>query len=206
MGYVDGENLASRLKHGPLPAREAAQIVEALAEAVHYAHQHGIIHRDLKPSNVLLGTNGPPRITDFGLAKQIEGNSTLTATGQILGTPSYMPPEQAQGSFSQVKATADIYSLGAVLYELVTGGPPFRAASVWETINQVIAREAGATATAQSGHRPRLGHDLSEVSRQGTRSPLPDSSRPGHRFGSVLGRHPDSGTADRPQGEVLEVV
>jgi eukaryotic-like serine/threonine-protein kinase len=141
MGYVDGASLASRLKQGPLPAREAAQIVGVTAKAVHYAHQHGIIHRDLKPSNVLIGTNGIPRVTDFGLAKLIEGNSTLTATGQILGTPSYMPPEQAQGNLSQVEATADIYSLGAVLYELGAGRPPFRAASVWETINQVITRE-----------------------------------------------------------------
>lgn len=90
---------------------------------------------------MLLGENDAPRITDFGLAKRVEGGSDLTATGQILGTPSYMPPEQAQGIGAEVGETADIYSLGAVLYELLTGRPPFRAASVWATINQVITRE-----------------------------------------------------------------
>ena len=109
-----------------------------VARAVEYAHDQGIVHRDLKPANILVDSHGTPRITDFGLAKRIEADAGLTVTGQVMGTPSYMPPEQARGDVEAVGKPADIYSLGAVLYSLVTGRPPFRAASMIETLDQVV--------------------------------------------------------------------
>src|SRR5262245_15085050 len=137
MDYVDGHSLAELPREQPLSAHQAAEFIRDAAEAVHYAHQQGTLHRDLKPSNILIDRQGRVRITDFGLAKRIEGNSDLTLTGQILGTPSYMPPEQALSKRSLVGAASDIYSLGAVLYELLTGRPPFRGESPAETLRQV---------------------------------------------------------------------
>jgi len=102
MGFVDGAGLDDRLKDGPLPPREAAELIRTIAEGVQYAHEKGIIHRDLKPANVLIDEESKPRITDFGLAKNVAGDSGMTATGQILGTPSYMPPEQAAGKVEQI--------------------------------------------------------------------------------------------------------
>jgi serine/threonine protein kinase len=116
-------------------------MVVAIAGAVHYAHQRGVIHRDLKPGNVLLDRDGQPRITDFGLAKRLEAGPDLTASGQILGTPSYMPPEQASGGSQPIGPAADIYALGAILYCLLTGRPPFQAASGMEVVRQVLEQE-----------------------------------------------------------------
>ncbi len=141
MAFVEGESLAKKMTNGPMPPREAARLVKTIAEAVEYAHQKGIIHRDLKPANILLDRNGIPRITDFGLAKNIQCDSGMTATGQVMGTPSYMPPEQAAGHTTQVKEAADVYSLGAVLYALLTGRPPFQADNVLDTLRQVLERE-----------------------------------------------------------------
>jgi formylglycine-generating enzyme required for sulfatase activity/tRNA A-37 threonylcarbamoyl transferase component Bud32 len=141
MAFVEGPSLAVRVAQGTLPPRAAAEIVRAVAEAVHYAHEKGIIHRDLKPGNILLDEKGRPQITDFGLAKLTDSASGLTGTGQILGTPSYMPPEQALANFDQVGPASDIYSLGAVLYCLVTGRPPFQAASTIDTLVQVLEQE-----------------------------------------------------------------
>jgi serine/threonine protein kinase len=138
MEYVDGQTLAEIVRENPLPAKKAAQYVRAVAEAIDHAHQQGILHRDLKPSNVLIDAEDQPRITDFGLAKNLERDSTLTATGAVLGTPSYMPPEQALGNTSEIGPTSDVYALGAILYELFTGRPPFRAATVAETLRQVV--------------------------------------------------------------------
>lgn len=141
MAFIEGENLARRVAEGPLPPREAAELVRKVAEAVDYAHQKGIIHRDLKPGNVLLDQTGQPRVTDFGLAKHLAADSGLTGTGQILGTPSYMPPEQAAGRIDAVSPASDVYSLGAILYCLITGRPPFQAATPLETLQQVLNQE-----------------------------------------------------------------
>jgi serine/threonine protein kinase/WD40 repeat protein len=141
MGFVEGESLAERVTAGPLPAREAADLVQQLAEAVQFAHEHGVIHRDLKPPNVLIDARGRARITDFGLAKAIREDRILTATGQVLGTPSYMPPEQAAGRIEAIGPAADVYSLGAILYCLLTGRPPFQASSATDTLLQVRERE-----------------------------------------------------------------
>jgi serine/threonine protein kinase len=131
MAFVDGPSLHGRLQAGPLPQREAAALVRQVAEAIAVAHERGIIHRDLKPHNILLDADGRPRVTDFGLAKRVDGGTELTSTGQVLGTPSYMAPEQASGA-RNVGPAADVYALGAVLYALLTGRPPFQAPSVLE--------------------------------------------------------------------------
>jgi WD40 repeat protein/tRNA A-37 threonylcarbamoyl transferase component Bud32 len=141
MGFAEGGSLASRLKEGPLPPREAAGLVAQVARTVDFAHQQGFIHRDLKPSNVLLDKAGRPCVADFGLSKRLKGDSNLTMAGKILGTPSYMPPEQATGNLDAIGPLSDVYSLGALLYCLLTGRPPFQAASVMETLKQVIEQE-----------------------------------------------------------------
>ncbi|MBI5760376.1 MAG: protein kinase, partial [Planctomycetales bacterium] len=142
MDFVEGRSLSAVLRENVLPAKQAASYVRQMAEAIHYAHQQGTLHRDLKPSNVLIDSRDQVRITDFGLAMRVEGDSGLTQTGQIVGTPSYMPPEQAQGKRSLIGPGSDVYSLGAILYECLTGRAPFRADSVMKTIEQVIHREA----------------------------------------------------------------
>jgi WD40 repeat protein/tetratricopeptide (TPR) repeat protein len=139
--YVDGGSLAEKVAHTPQPARYAAALVQALARAVHHAHQQGIIHRDLKPANVLLTQQGTPKVTDFGLAKRLDDDSGRTRSGAILGTPSYMAPEQAAGQTKEIGPLADVYALGAILYELLTGRPPFQGATLWETLEQVRHRE-----------------------------------------------------------------
>ena len=138
MAFIEGNSLADRVKNGPLPPKEAAEITMKLAEAIAYAHENGVIHRDLKPANVLLDRHGEPKVTDFGLAKKVTGDSGLTQTGAVMGTPSYMPPEQAAGKTSEVGPLSDVYSLGAILYCLLTGRPPFQSSNVLETLKQVV--------------------------------------------------------------------
>jgi len=121
-----------------LPARRGAGYVKTIAEAIHYAHEHGILHRDLKPANVLIDANDQPRVTDFGLAKRLEGDSELTVTGQVLGSPNYMPPEQATGKRGALSRRSDVYALGAILYHALTGRPPFVGEGMAETVQQVL--------------------------------------------------------------------
>jgi hypothetical protein len=137
--FCPGVNLEKKLAGGPLPPREAAALVEQLARAMHYAHQKGIVHRDLKPANVLLAADGVPKVTDFGLARKL-GEAGQTASGAVLGTPSYMAPEQAAGKGKEAGPAADVWALGAVLYECLTGRPPFQAATALDTILQVVGR------------------------------------------------------------------
>jgi predicted Ser/Thr protein kinase len=134
---VDGGGLDARLQGQPLPPEQAAELVATLAEAMHAAHQRGIVHRDLKPANILLTADGTPKITDFGLAKRLDRGSQHTQSGSILGTPQYMAPEQAGGSSRNIGPAADIYSLGAILYELLTGRPPFQGEHFLDTLDQV---------------------------------------------------------------------
>jgi serine/threonine-protein kinase len=143
MKLVEGQTLAKLVAAGPLPPREAARLVAVVADAIHYAHEQGILHRDLKPSNVLIDAKGEPHVTDFGLAKRVDTEQVpapetrLTATNAILGTLSYMPPEQADGRRHQPERTGDVYSLGAILYELLTGRPPFLASNPVDLLLQI---------------------------------------------------------------------
>jgi WD40 repeat protein len=141
MEYVAGPNLPDLLREGPLPARRAAAYLETIAQAVHYAHQNGILHRDLKPSNILIDERDQPRITDFGLAKRFSSSSDLTLTGQVLGSPNYLPPEQAAGRRDRIGPRSDVYSLGAILYHLLTGRPPFLAERLEDTVLQVLRED-----------------------------------------------------------------
>ncbi len=138
MGYVEGDSLADQVKESPVSPGLAAQLVTQISDAVSYAHEKGVVHRDLKPANILIDGQGRPRVTDFGLAKRVEVDSGLTMAGQMLGTPSYMPPEQAAGRQEQVGPRSDVYSLGATLYNLLTGRPPFQSADPVNTLKQVL--------------------------------------------------------------------
>jgi len=141
MDFVEGESLEARLRESPLPPQEAARLMEQTARAIAYAHGRGVIHRDLKPANVLVSQENQVRVTDFGLAKRLQDDSGLTVTGIPMGTPSYMPPEQAEGRWGEVTVRSDVYSLGATLYALLTGRPPFQAATRSETMLQVSHRD-----------------------------------------------------------------
>jgi WD40 repeat protein len=159
MEYVEGGSLHQQLGGTPWPAPRAAPLVEALARAIHAVHECGIVHRDLKPGNVLLDADGSPRITDFGLAKFVGGEPGLTQTGAILGTPSYMAPEQASSSTGAVGPAADVYALGSILYELLTGRPPFKAESSLATLHQVVSSEPVPVCRLQ----PNVPHDLETI-------------------------------------------
>ncbi|HZU39011.1 MAG TPA: serine/threonine-protein kinase [Gemmataceae bacterium] len=141
MRYVEGKTLSALTAAGPLPPRRAAEYLLAITEAVAHAHRHGVLHRDLKPSNIIVDHAGQPHVTDFGLAKRFDAAGSVTSTGNILGTPSYMAPEQAAGSRGTLSPATDIYSLGAILYEMLTGRPPFQAASPMDTLMLVLEQE-----------------------------------------------------------------
>ena len=183
MGFVDGPSLAQLIAEQPLGADDAAQLTIKVAEAIQFAHDQGIIHRDLKPANVLVHRKNEseqrheharfstgigsmssacpyaPRVTDFGLAKQVKGDDQLTATGQILGTPSYMPPEQAAGKIDEIDERSDVYSLGGILYAAVTARPPFQAASHLDTLMQVLEKEP----VPPSQLDPKLPRDVNTI-------------------------------------------
>jgi WD40 repeat protein/tetratricopeptide (TPR) repeat protein len=159
MKLIEGGSLASCLKRFCGDPRAAVQLLVRVARAVHYAHQRGILHRDLKPANILLDVNGEPHVTDFGVAKRVEGGSHLTQSGAIVGTPSYMAPEQARAD-KGISTAADIYSLGAILYEVLTGRPPFHAATHLDTILQVLERDP----PPPSKLEPRVDRDLQTIS------------------------------------------
>ena len=174
---VEGGSLADRLKGEPQPPRDAAQLVRTIALAVHHAHERGVVHRDLKPANVLLVSRdapvereasrsagasrltATPKVTDFGLAKLQTAESHLTASGAILGTPSYMAPEQAAGDGKAIGPATDVYALGAILYEALTGRPPFRAASAMDTVMQVIKDDP----VPPSRLQPKLPRDIETI-------------------------------------------
>src|SRR6516164_4801927 len=153
MRFVNGASLANHPRDTPMDAVPAAKLMSTLAQAIHYAHQHSVLHRDLKPANVLLDSAGQPHVTDFGLAKCLDSKEGLTASGAALGSPNYMAPEQAAGHAERLTTAADIYSLGAIMYELITGQPPFRANTALETMRKVMDELPPA---------PRLLHKLSD--------------------------------------------
>jgi tetratricopeptide (TPR) repeat protein/tRNA A-37 threonylcarbamoyl transferase component Bud32 len=158
--YLPGGGLDRKLAGKPLSPTEAARLVPALAGAMQYAHGHGIIHRDLKPANILFAQDGSPRITDFGLAKRLDaGPASQTRTGTLLGTPSYMAPEQARGETHDIGPLADVYALGAILYELLTGRPPFQGATLLDTLEQVRTQEPVPVRQLQ----PKVPRDLETI-------------------------------------------
>jgi WD40 repeat protein/tRNA A-37 threonylcarbamoyl transferase component Bud32 len=159
MDFVDGPSLAQLIAGSPQPAIQSASYVRTIAQAIDYAHQRGVLHRDLKPANILIDPTGQVRITDFGLAKRMEADSGLTHTREILGTPSYMPPEQAAGQWADVGPPSDVYSLGAILYELLTGRPPFRGETATDTLAQVLHDEP----IAPRRLNPKVPRDLETI-------------------------------------------
>src|SRR5438034_1303153 len=141
MNFVEGGQLDEVAKREPMPLRRAAELIAKLARTVNYAHEHGILHRDIKPGNVLLDANSEPHLTDFGLARLVEPESTVTRKMEVLGTPSYMAPEQAIGNNARVGRATDVYGLGAVFYQLLTGHPPFAGGTTFETVRLVLDTE-----------------------------------------------------------------
>jgi serine/threonine protein kinase len=174
MKYVVGKTLAGVMADKPLHPREAAKYMIAIARAVQHAHENGILHRDLKPSNILIDESDQPLVTDFGLAKRVEGGVSMTNTGAIVGTPSYMAPEQAEG-VKNPTAACDVYSLGAILYELLTGRPPFLAASAVETLLLVRSEEP----VRPRALNPQIDVDLEFICRKCL------EKRPEHRYASA---------------------
>ncbi|HYV36192.1 MAG TPA: serine/threonine-protein kinase, partial [Gemmataceae bacterium] len=159
MEFVDGASLDRRLDGKPMAPREAARLIEMLARAMHAAHQRGIIHRDLKPVNVLLTHGGTPKIVDFGLAKRLEDHDDRTLPGAILGTPSYMAPEQAFGKSRDVGPATDVHALGTMMYEMLTGQQPFRGGSALTTLENVRKVDP----PAPSKHQPAIPRDLDVI-------------------------------------------
>jgi serine/threonine protein kinase/predicted Zn-dependent protease len=156
---LEGGRLSDKIDNKPLPPRDAASTVLVLANAMAAAHARGVIHRDLKPTNILLSADGTPKITDFGLAKRLEGDSNLTRSGTVMGTPSYMSPEQARGEGQDLSPSCDLYSLGAILYELLTGRPPFVGPTMMETLYQVRYQEP----VPPSRLQPKCPRDLETI-------------------------------------------
>lgn len=159
MDFIDGPSLAELIKDGPLDPRTAVEYLRTVAEAVEHAHQQGVLHRDLKPSNILLDSDGRPHVTDFGLTREAGGDSEFTATGQIIGTPGYLPPEQAAGKRSALAPSCDVYGLGATLFHLLTGRPPFSGETLAATFKQVLNDEPA----RPSKLNPRVNAELETI-------------------------------------------
>src|SRR5262245_15928096 len=159
MRFVEGGQLDQVIKQKPMSIREAAELISKVARTVHYAHEHGILHRDIKPGNILLDAKGQPLLTDFGLARLVEAESTVTRTKEVMGTPSYMAPEQATGNNAAVSSATDVYGLGAVLYQLLTGHPPFAGGTTYETIKLVLDTEPKQPRLLN----PKIDRDLSTI-------------------------------------------
>jgi len=159
MKFVEGGQLDTVVRREAMPPRRAAELIAKVARTVHYAHEHGILHRDIKPGNILLDRKGEPHLTDFGLARLVESESTVTRTMEVLGTPSYMAPEQAAGNNAAIGSATDVYGLGAVLYQLLTGQPPFAGGTTYETIRLLCDTEPRNPRILN----PKINRDLSTI-------------------------------------------
>jgi serine/threonine protein kinase len=173
--YVGGGSLAQHLDGKPMPSRRAAQLIQTLAQAVQHAHEHGVLHRDLKPANILLTPEGTPKIVDFGLAKRLDLDLGHTQTGAVLGSPSYMSPEQAAGKVRQLGPATDVYALGTILYELLTGEPPFRGTTLLDTLEKVRHHDPAPLTRTQLA----VPHDLQTICLKCL------EKEPGHRYPSA---------------------
>src|ERR1043166_5669186 len=159
MKFVEGGQLDEVVRRRSMSIRQAAELIAKVARTVHYAHEHGILHRDIKPGNILLDAKGEPHLTDFGLARLVETESTVTRTKEVLGTPSYMAPEQAVGETGKLTSATDVYGLGAVLYQLLTGHPPFAGGTTFETIKLLLETEPRPPRLLN----PKVDRDLSAI-------------------------------------------
>src|SRR5438128_12435028 len=159
MKFIEGGQLDEIVRREPMPIRQAAELIAKVARTVHYAHEHGILHRDIKPGNILLDAEGEPHLTDFGLARLLETESTVTRTLEVLGTPSYMAPEQAVGNNAAISSLPDVYGRGAVLYQLLTGQPPFAGGTTYETIKLLLDTEPRQPRLLN----PKIDRDLSTI-------------------------------------------
>src|SRR5256885_6534938 len=159
MKFVEGGQLDEVVRRAPMSIRQGAELIAKVARTVHYAHEHGILHRDLKPGNILLDAKGEPQLTDFGLARLVESESSVTHTLEVLGTPSYMAPEQAVGNNAAISSVTDVYGLGAVLYHLLTGQPPFAGGTTYETIKLLLDTEPRQPRQLN----PKIDRDLSTI-------------------------------------------
>src|SRR6059058_477685 len=159
MKFVEGGQLDEVVRRAPMSIRQGAELIAKVARTVHYAHEHGILHRDLKPGNILLDAKGEPHLTDFGLARLVESESSVTHTLEVLGTPSYMAPEQAVGNNAAIGSVTDVYGLGAVLYQLLTGQPPFAGGTTYETIKLLLDTEPRQPRLLN----PKIDRDLSTI-------------------------------------------
>jgi TolB-like protein/Tfp pilus assembly protein PilF len=160
MKFIEGGQLDEVIKHKPISIRQVAELMAKVARTVHYAHEHGILHRDLKSGNILLDAKGEPQLTDFGLARLVESESTVTRTLEVVGTPSYMSPEQAAGNNARLTPATDVYGLGAVLYQLLTGHPPFTGRTTYETIKLLLETEP----CPPRFWNPKIDRELSTIS------------------------------------------
>jgi len=168
MKYVRGETLTQRLTDGLVSPKEGAGILACVARAIHYAHRQGVLHRDLKPSNILIDNDGQPHVSDFGLAKRVQEAESLTRTGAILGTPAYMAPEQAAGARGEVGPASDVFSLGTILYQMLTGKPPFQAASPVDTILMLLEQDVVPPRVVN----PRVDRDLEMIALRCLQKPI----------------------------------
>src|SRR5881392_1607250 len=159
MKFVEGGQLDEVVRRTPMSIRQAAELIAKVARTVHYAHEHGILHRDIKPGNILLDAKGEPHLTDFGLARLVGSESTVTRTLEVLGTPSYMAPEQAVGNNAAIGSVTDVYGVGAVLYQLLTGQPPFAGGTTYETIKLLLDTEPRQPRLLN----PKIDRDLSTI-------------------------------------------
>jgi tetratricopeptide (TPR) repeat protein/predicted Ser/Thr protein kinase len=159
MKFIEGGQLDEVVRRTPISIRQAVELIVKVARTVHYAHEHGILHRDIKPGNILLDQKGEPHLTDFGLARLVETESTVTRTKEVLGTPSYMAPEQAVGETTKLSNATDVYGLGAVLYQLLTGQPPFAGGTTYETVKLLLETEPRRPRLLN----PKIDRDLSAI-------------------------------------------
>ena len=195
MKFVEGGQLDEVVRRKPTSVRQAAELIAKVARTVHYAHEHGILHRDIKPGNILLDKNGEPHLTDFGLARLLDTQSSVTRTIDVLGTPSYMAPEQAAGETTKLSKATDVYGLGAVLYQLLTGQPPFAGGTTYETIRLLRDTEPRQPRLLNPKIDRDLQHDLPEVSGERSTAPLLVRTRAGRRPGTLAKARANPGKA-----------
>ena len=204
MEYVESGSLADRLRNGPMDDREAARLLISVARALHFAHRNEIVHRDMKPANVLLDPEGVPKVADFGIAKRLTANTALTLSGAVIGTPTYMAPEQAKGTSREVGARADVYSLGAILYEMLAGRPPFLPD---ETETALSVRVITEDPVSPAFYRPGVPRDLETICMKCLEKEPRDRYESAAAFAEDLRRYlDDESIVARPPTTVVRTV